>query len=162
MQSYQKRLGGQWGSAPDLPAAQVADAIAGCDIGLLANGAGTLTKSGVFAALATNGVVGVVSNDATFAVPPPFNDCVLVNDGQPGNLPVLLAELRGNNRMRARRRLSLRAAQEELSWSSIAQSWCQAVQHAVCPLPEPGAAELPLPGHEESRPGRLVHGGARA
>jgi hypothetical protein len=129
---HQRQIGGQWRLLFDLPPIQVAEALAECDVGLIANEPDTLTKSGVFAALATNGVVAVVADSPHVPVPPPFNDCVLLND-EDAEGGAILAELRGVNGMTARRRATLRAARAELSWDRVALAFRQAVDAAQAP-----------------------------
>jgi hypothetical protein len=119
----QAAIEGQWLYEEDLPPSGVADALATCHIGLIANDSGTLTKSGVFAAMATNGVVCVVSDVGGVPLPAPFSECVLLNDNSDKTFSALVEELRDNNRMTARRRSTLRAAQTKLAWTEIAASW---------------------------------------
>lgn len=123
----QRQIGGDWRNVFDLPPAQVAEALSECDIGLVANDTDTLTKSGVFAALSANGVVSIVARRAGGSVPQPFNDCVLLNDESAG-FPAIVSELRGNDRMIARRRATLRAARTTLSWTTVSQAFFLALQ----------------------------------
>lgn len=140
----QQRIGGTWRSEFDLAANEVGDVLAGCDLGLVANDPGTLTKSGVFAAMAVNGLVCVVSNRAGMpAVARPFADCVLLNDEQPSTIQALKNELAGVNRMTARRRATLRVARTDLCWSSVTAQWTTAQANMRAMAEQPAARSVP-------------------
>jgi glycosyltransferase involved in cell wall biosynthesis len=140
----QRQIGGVWRSFFDLPPMQVAETLADCDVGLVANEPDTLTKSGVFAALSTNGVVAIVASSGNAPVPGPFNDCVLLNDEQAG-VDAIVAELRGTNRMTARRRATLRAARAELSWDRVAMAFRDAMAMAKSPSRTDHAQQVAVP-----------------
>jgi hypothetical protein len=150
----QQRIGGAWLSEFDLPSDQVADALAACDIGFVANDASTLTKSGVFAAMASNGVVCIASNQDGSALRPPFNECVMLNNDNPRGFDALMAELRGVNRMVARRRMTLQVARSELAWPRVAAVWRgvldQARQEAQ-PIMSRASSPSPMPNRQPSQ-----------
>jgi hypothetical protein len=119
----QRAIGGEWRTQFDLPSAQAAEAIAACDIGCVANDVSTLTKSGVFAAFATNAVVCIASDQEGSSLTAPFDQCVLLNNDKPATCDALLAELKESHSMTARRRLTRQIALAELSWETIASKW---------------------------------------
>ncbi len=123
LRELQRSIGGEWFQQCDLPPAQAAETIAGCDIGLVANDAGTLTKSGVFAALATNAVVCIAADRDQSTLRAPFDECVLLNNDWPARCEAIIAELKGTDRMIARRRLTREIARSELNWARIAAAW---------------------------------------
>lgn len=144
LSGLQQRVGGAWRSECNLAANEVADVLAGCDLGLVANDPGTLTKSGVFAAMAVNGLVSIVSNrDSATVVASPFADCVLLNDEQPATFEALKNELAGINRMTARRRATLRVARTELCWSSVTAQWSTAFANMRAAAEQPAAKTVP-------------------
>lgn len=130
LRSFQQIIGGEWLNEFDLPSAQVADALAACDIGFVANDASTLTKSGVFAAMASNGLVCIASSQDGSTLSAPFNECVMLNDDDARRSDAFIEELRGPNRMIARRRMTLKVAQQELAWPRIASVWNEVLERA--------------------------------
>lgn len=130
--AVQERIGGVWRSECDLPASQVAEALAECDVGLVANEAGTLTKSGVFAALASNAVVAVASGRDATPLAAPYDESVLLNDDTESGIAALLGTLNRSNEMAARRRQTRELARSELAWPRLAARW----SHIVGGLPD--------------------------
>jgi hypothetical protein len=129
----------EWQTQFDLPPAQAAEALAACDIGCIANDAGTLTKSGVFAAFATNAVVCIASHVGGSTLSAPFNECVLLNNDTAESSRAIITELKGSNRMTARRRLTRHIARTELNWTRIAASWNEVIGRVLA-APELRAA----------------------
>lgn len=123
LRELQRAIGGEWRAQFDLPPVQVAETLAACDIGCVANDTGTLTKSGVFAALAANGVVCIAADRQGASLHAPFGDCVMLNDDSAPAIDALVAELRNNDHMSARRKSTQQAAKTALSWSRIASTW---------------------------------------
>ena len=120
---FQRGIGGEWQAAFDLPPEDVAEKLAQCDIGFVANEPGILTKSGVFAALAANGVVCVVSNREGGSPRVPFRQCVLLNDDDPRHFGPLLSQLRDGAALTQMRESALSVSRTALAWEQIASEW---------------------------------------
>ncbi|MBC8127949.1 MAG: hypothetical protein H8M99_12480, partial [Gloeobacteraceae cyanobacterium ES-bin-144] len=94
LEKLQRSIGGSWRSVFDAAGEKIADELACCHLGVAANAAGLITKSGVFAAFAANGVVPLVWNSDGCAVPDVFRECVLLNDDSAETCRRLLEDLR--------------------------------------------------------------------
>lgn len=147
-----------WRKRFDLGVDDVSHELAAHDFGLLANEPDILTKSGVFAALATHGVIPLVANARPAALPRLFHNAALVNDDTPDSRAAVsgaLRDIRGLNEMRER----LQAlATGELAWSRIAQTWKNVIEHSVESqiVVEPALERLPA-----GRPALQVAPGVR-
>lgn len=122
---FQRAIGGQWKTAYDLSPTGLSAKLAASDIGFVANDAGTLTKSGVFAAMAANGVVCVAAPSKGYQLRAPFRDGVLVNDEQPAQRTVLLATCGDAARLQTLRSRAMEVSQSELAWPKIAAAWAR-------------------------------------
>jgi hypothetical protein len=131
LRGFQRRIGGEWRTHSDLPPAQAAEVLASCDVGCVANDVTTLTKSGVFAALAINAVACVAAGHNASLLPEPFNQFVILNDERPQSIDDLIRELKEAAQMTVRRRLTREMARAELSWTRVAASWKDLVNRAV-------------------------------
>ena len=149
---FQRRIGGPWHSFYDLPSDQVARHLAQCDVGFVANDSGILTKSGVFAALAGNGVVCVVAAKNDTPLRAPFRDCVLLNSDDPRHVGSLLAQLQDEATIARLRENALAVSRSVLSWERIATQWQKHLQRDEPPslarATMRSAASAAMPGQE--------------
>ncbi|HUR59652.1 MAG TPA: hypothetical protein VM029_18175, partial [Opitutaceae bacterium] len=123
-QSWSERIGPgvKWRQRFDLSTSEISAELAQHDLGLLANEPDILTKSGVFAALATHGVIPIVSTPAGEALPESVARAALANDDG-GAIAPLVAALRDATLLRPRRDELLAFAARELAWPGIARNW---------------------------------------
>lgn len=128
-----------WRKRFDLATSEISSELAQHEIGLLANEPDILTKSGVFAALATHGVVPVVSTPANESLPDRFRDAVVANDDS-ALIPHLSEWLRNAAMLRSRREQLLSYAAHELGWPGIAQSWARVLAQASGSRANPASA----------------------
>ena len=136
---FQRRVGGCWRSLYDLPPERVARELAQCDVGFVANDAGILTKSGVFAALAGNGVACVAAAKDDSPLRPPFRDCVLLNSDDPREFDSLLAQLQDVTTLTRLRENALAVSETVLSWERIAARWQDHLEGKSAPTTAPSA-----------------------
>jgi len=133
--------GVNWRQQFDLSPQEISDELAQHDLGLLANEPDILTKSGAFAALATHGVVPVISVRGDSALPVALRGAAFVNDDR-GTIPRLLELLRDAATCDARGEKLLGFARRELEWAGIAQSWTEVLQRAAGLQPAECALEV--------------------
>jgi hypothetical protein len=133
--SLKKRIGpkARWNLRFNLPIEQISQELIHHDLGLLPNEPETLTKSGVFAAFATHGIIPVLCHQTGANVPLPLREIVIARDDTRN-----VAELRrlhDDPRELVKRREELIAfAARELSWSRITADWSLLIES-----PERGA-----------------------
>jgi hypothetical protein len=118
-----------WRKRFDLATSEISSELSEHEMGLLANEPDILTKSGVFAALATHGVVPVVSTPANEPLPERFKNAVLANDDS-ASIPHLSELLQDKAALHSRRTELLSYASRELAWPGIAQSWARVLAQA--------------------------------
>src|SRR6185436_5560523 len=126
-----------WRRQFDASAADLSRELAGNDFGLLANEPDILTKSGVFAALATHGVNPIVSTAGT-ALPEFADQAALSNDEAPNSFAAILNTLRDAAKLRFTRERLLSIATEHLAWPRITQRWHEAVAGGPRRAGQPG------------------------
>jgi hypothetical protein len=120
----------EWRRQFDLSAVELSQELAGQDFGFLANEPDILTKSGVFAALATHGVIPIIPI-AQAARPEFVNQAALSNDDTPQSFAALLDTLRDAAKLRSRRERLLAVATDHLAWPRVTQRWHAAVNSAL-------------------------------
>lgn len=130
-QRFAKRIGDgvKWRKRFDLTTAEISRELARHDVGLLANAPDVLTKSGVFAAFATHGVVPMISVSGDAPVTPALRGALLVNDER-STVARIVQLLRDGANWRERREKLLKVAGNELAWPGIAQAWSGVLQKA--------------------------------
>ena len=123
-QTLKSRLGAdvRWDLRFNLPADEISRELLAHDFGLLANEPNTLTKSGVFAALAAHGVIPIVAQGEPVRWAPPFAGAVIVDD-ESGDLAEWRQFLGDPTRLKHGRERLLGLAARELSWARITESW---------------------------------------
>jgi hypothetical protein len=130
-----------WRQRFDLNSADVSHELAAHDFGLLANEPDILTKSGVFAALATHGVIPIVADSRHCALPRLFHHSALLNRDTRDSAAAVLSMLRDAAGLNEMRDGLLTLASSELGWCRIAQTWKNVLEHSVESLivvqPEP-------------------------
>jgi hypothetical protein len=134
--SFLQRIGPgvNWHRRFDLSAKELSHELHQHDLGILANEPNTLTKSGVFAALANHGVVPIVAAQNIAALPPFIQPAVLANDDGE-RIPQIERALGEPRRLEALRENLLAIANRELSWPRIAQSWNEVLRNHVIAAP---------------------------
>ena len=120
---------GKWNLRFDLSVDDISRELLVHDFGLLANEPDTLTKSGVFAAFATHGVVPIVSQRTPGALPVRLEGAVIGND-ESGNVCEFERMLRQASQLQERRKTLLDFAAQELSWRRISENWSLLLQPA--------------------------------
>lgn len=137
-----RRIGGgvEWERRFALTPDEIASALASHQCGLLANEPDILTKSGVFAAFATNGVVPVVSTPRGERLPASLEKAVLRND-EKQLIATTAAELVDPRQLQARAEALLTFARNELDWSRIGLQWLEILQQAT------GSTRVSAPSH---------------
>ena len=120
-----------WRQRFDLSGNDVSHELATHDFGLLANEPDVLTKSGVFAALATHGVVPIVAKACHAALPRLFHNAALINEDTPDSTAAVLGTLRDTRGLSEMRERLQGLANGELAWSRIAQTWKNVLEHSV-------------------------------
>lgn len=119
-----RRIGlpANWRKRFDLPVSEISTELSAHDCGLLANEPDILTKSGVFAALASHGVAPIVSVRGRSSVPEPLRPAVLANDDAE-SIAEGLARLGTDESLRLMRTKIQEFADRELAWSRITERW---------------------------------------
>jgi hypothetical protein len=130
-EDFSKHIGGgvNWHDRFDLSAEEISRELSAHDFGLLANEPDTLTKSGVFAALASHGVVPIVSTPSGSSLPELIRNAALANDDGVC-IPDVLSAVNDVARLEILRRNVLTLASRELAWPRIAHTWSN-VLHGV-------------------------------
>lgn len=144
--SYAGRIGDvPWRTRFDLSAGEISAELAEHDLGLLTNEPDLLTKSGVFAALATHGVIPIVAGP-TPAAPPVFAaESIVLNDDSPGAIGALLKTLRDRNRIQNTREQLLTATAPHLAWPRITSRWHDLLGRLASDAqPRPRHANIPI------------------
>ena len=141
-QEWANRIGSdvRWRKRFDLSTTEISQELEQHDLGLLANEPDILTKSGVFAALATHGVIPIVSTPSNEALPANLSNGILANDDSAA-LPQIVQSLHNAEQLQSRREQLLAFATRELAWPGIAQSWASVFKDSNCLK----AAESSLP-----------------
>jgi hypothetical protein len=116
--------GANWRKGFNLSNAEISSELTQHDIGLLANEPDILTKSGVFAALATHGVLPIISTPRGEVLPECVQEAALANDDAEA-IPSLVQSLRDTEWIKSRRERLLAFAARELHWPGIARSWSE-------------------------------------
>ncbi|HTD65678.1 MAG TPA: hypothetical protein VK846_03995 [Candidatus Limnocylindria bacterium] len=116
----------EWRRSFELSPEEISRELANHEAGLLANEPDVLTKSGVFAAFATHGVVPILSTQAGAFSRASLSNAVFVNDDAE-LIPYVLENLRDPARV-AKAREHLLGFASELSWERIGQSWLEVLQ----------------------------------
>ena len=139
--SFIQRIGPgvNWRRRFDLSSEEISLELLQHDFGVVANEPDILTKSGVFAALASHGVVPIVATPPGAVLPDLLRHAVLANDDDK-LLPGTAQSLREAERMEPLCENLLVLASRELSWPRIAQSWTEVLR------PLNTARELPHSG----------------
>jgi len=120
-----------WRKRFDLSGADVSSELANHDFGLLANEPDILTKSGVFAALATHGVIPIVADSHYCSLPRIFHNAALVNEDTRYSVAAALRALRDAPSLNDMRERLLALADSELAWPRITQIWKNVLEHGV-------------------------------
>jgi hypothetical protein len=112
----------------DVSATDVSRHLAQQDLGFIANEPDVLTKSGVFAALASHGLVPVLSTRNGAGVPEFARGAVLGNDDSEADVQRVTASLRQRADLERVREAVMRLAAEQLAWSRITRAFADAVE----------------------------------
>ncbi|HWN96506.1 MAG TPA: hypothetical protein VNT99_15865 [Methylomirabilota bacterium] len=125
-QRWKEKIGAtvNWRKRFDLSKEDISRELLGHDFGLLANEPDILTKSGVFAALASHGTIPILSARSQADLPPSLSDAAIANDDGAG-LPHLMRMLGDAVCLRQRREHLLELSGRELAWKRIAENWSQ-------------------------------------
>jgi hypothetical protein len=118
-----------WRKRFDVSSADLSVELAEHDFGFLANEPDILTKSGVFAALATHGVIPIVAGGRNRSLPRILADAAVVNPDTKQTVPKLLDVIRDSNGLRQTRERLLARATRELAWPRITQTWKNVLEH---------------------------------
>jgi hypothetical protein len=134
-----------WRRRFDLTQGEISRELAEQDLGLLANEPDILTKSGVFAALATHGVVPILAASSHAALPSFTANAVLLNDETAGCIASLLAALRDPIRLQRTREQLVKTTAEHLAWPRITQRWHEVLHRVASTRPaKPAAINIPI------------------
>jgi hypothetical protein len=147
-----------WRKQFDFVSADVSRELAAHDFGLLANEPDILTKSGVFAALATHGVIPLVAGARHCSLPRLFHDAALVNEDTPESVMTVSNALRDDIALSEMRERLLALASTELAWPRITRTWKNVLEHFV----EPGSALQREPAPSQPRHAELEVGASTA
>jgi hypothetical protein len=133
-----------WRKRFDLTAEEISQELAAHDLGLLANEPDILTKSGVFAALATHGVVPILAASSQAALPAFTTHAVLANDESPASVTAVANAVRDSIRLRAIREKLIETTADHLAWPRITQRW-QEILHRIEAAPaRPSGVNIPI------------------
>lgn len=136
-QSFADKIGGSvpWLKRFDLTNEEISRELVAHDLGLLANEPDVLTKSGVFAALATHGVIPILSAASPASLPAFTLDAVFSNDDTGKNIEALLAAMRDSPRLERMREQLLKTTADRLAWPRITECWHEVVHRLSSPRP---------------------------
>ena len=148
-----------WRKRFDLASDEVSQQLGEHDFGLLANEPDILTKSGVFAALATHGVIPIVADSRHGALPRLFHDAALVNADTRDSIATILSALRDGISLTEMRERLLALADSELAWPLITQTWKNVLEHGsdsdITVQPEAESLRTSRPGLQVASAMRL-------
>src|SRR6185295_17440152 len=109
-----------WRTRYDLSTDDISREFIEHDFGLLANEPDILTKSGVFAALASHGIIPIFSTRFYASLPESFSEAALANDDAQV-IPQLIRRLADTGGLQQRREKLLELSARELAWRRIAE-----------------------------------------
>ncbi len=123
---FAQRIGSgvNWRRCFDFKSDEISRELCEHDLGLVANEPDILTKSGVFAALASHAVIPIVSTPRAVAFPKLVQGAVLANDDGEF-IRSITRTLREPAQLETLRENLLVLSSRKLSWPSIAQRWSE-------------------------------------
>jgi hypothetical protein len=118
------KIGGtvHWKTRFDLSTDEISRELASHDFGLLANEPDILTKSGVFAALASHGTIPIVAAPSQADLPEPWCEAAIANDDGEA-IPQVRSMLSDKARLRQMHESLLEFSAHELAWNRITEKW---------------------------------------